>query len=389
MLNSASLQSAAALLQEAVDNGDIPSAVAWAGDAYHDYPIIAYGRRRYPTASRHFRARYQQPQAHPATVPAHIADADGLNNASMSATDNLSVNNATYYDLASLTKVMVTLPSVLHLVSAGEFSLEDKVQHFFAQAGWMQKPSLGQVRVRDLLTHSAGLPAWLPLFAHTSERLVALGEVLQSPLPNLGKYCYSDVGFILLGAIVERVSGQRLDAFAQQALFAPLGIRSLCYGPLEQQAVAATEDCGWRNQLLEGIVHDENAYALQGIAGHAGLFGDIHGVAAYARAWLQRDSRLASPALLQEARREQLRSEDGVRRGLGWMLKDPQASVGARASEAAYGHTGFTGTSLWVDPEQGWFAVLLSNRVHPYRSCGQNIHSLRRQFYEAVSAAAV
>ena len=293
----------------------------------------------------------------------------------------------TRFDLASLTKIVVTLPSILHLVDAGEVRLEHPIHHFFGNAGWSQTPSLGDVTLKQLLTHTSGLPAWTPLFAWVSERRTALANVLQTSLgePN---YAYSDLGFILLGAIVERVSGQRLDEFAAEHLFEPLELPHLSFGPLRNIPVAATEDCGWRGMMLEGTVHDENAWVMDGISGHAGLFGTAEDLARYAQAWLKLDERLGRERLLREAVSVQVEAE-GVRRGLGWQLSGEGSSVGSVASSSAYGHTGFTGTSLWVDPVQGWFAVLLTNRVHPHRKRGQNIHALRRAFHEAVAKALI
>jgi CubicO group peptidase (beta-lactamase class C family) len=213
------------------------------------------------------------------------------------------------------------------------------------------------------------------------------------------------LGFIVLGAIVERVTGTRLDAFVRTQVFEPLGMTRTSFGPITGDTagdnsgdniigdnIAATEDCGWRNQRLRGVVHDENAYVLGGVAGHAGLFGSADDLATYAQAWLAFDARLASEELLRLAATEQL-AQGEVRRGLGWGLWTEGSSAGRYASPGAYGHTGFTGTSLWLDPgldaAKGWFAVLLTNRVHPSRERGQNIQALRAAFYEAVASAMV
>jgi CubicO group peptidase (beta-lactamase class C family) len=347
---------ARALLEAAVRARDIPGAVAVAGDRENIYPLAACGVRRYAEKGEE-------------------------------APEDFKVTPETRYDLASLTKVVATLPAILKLMSVGELSLETKVGELFSNAGWMRTPSLAEASVRQLLAHSSGLPSWKPLFAQTSDRSVALASVLQTELESPGSYVYSDLGFILLGAMVERVSGLREDDFVRQNIFEPLGMHDTCYGPLQSVPVAATENCGWRGKLLQGIVHDENAYALGGVAGHAGLFGAAANLARYAQAWLNLDARLGDPALLEQATQEQLSDGVGTRRGLGWLLKGKDSSVGALASERAYGHTGFTGTSLWLDPEQGWFAVLLTNRIHPSRKCGANMHRIRQQFHEAVARA--
>jgi serine-type D-Ala-D-Ala carboxypeptidase len=298
----------------------------------------------------------------------------------------------TRYDLASLTKVVATMPSVLRLVAAGEFTLDDTVGRFFSNAGWFQSPSLADATVRSLLGHAAGLPAWRPLFAQLSDRRTALAAVLQSPVERPGEVIYSDLGFMLLGAIVERVAHERLDAFAHREVYGPLGMTATRFGPLSGVPVAATEECGWRDRVLEGEVHDENAVVWDGVAGHAGLFGTAADLARYARAWLESDPRLGPPDVLAEATREQARTADGALRGLGWALaplpgtaaaEEGFMGIGARG----FGHTGFTGTSLWIDPHLGIAVVLLTNRVHPRRGSPAAIQRLRRDLHAAVRAA--
>lgn len=298
--------------------------------------------------------------------------------------DDVTVD--TRFDLASLTKVVATLPSVLRLVAAGELSLEDNVGRFFSSAGWFQQPSLADVTVRSLLTHSSGLPAWQPLFAQVSTRRSALAAVLQTPVGPPGEVVYSDLGFMLLGAIVERVAHERLDAFVEREVFDPLDMLATSFGPLDGVPVAATEDCGWRGMLLEGQVHDENATVWNAVAGHAGLFGTVGDLLRYAHAWLTLDARLGPEELLREAISEQAAARDAAlstgRRGLAWLLARPGVFAGEGAQ--GFGHTGFTGTSLWVDPDAGYAVVLLSNRVHPRRGPPARIHALRVAFHEAV-----
>ncbi len=174
------------------------------------------------------------------------------------AYDGPSVTLDTRYDLASVTKVTACLPSLLALLDAGELRLTDQVDRFFTNAGWMQEPSLGGVTVEDLALHRSGLPAWRPVFAWVQGRRTVLANVLQSSLSEpRGNNLYSDLGVIALTAIVERVSGMRLDDFARQHVFEPLGMVSTGFGPLAPGAdVAATEDDGLRG-LLVGRVHDE------------------------------------------------------------------------------------------------------------------------------------
>ncbi len=357
------------LLERAVLEGEIPGAVAVVGTRDARISLGAFGVRRY------------------------LSNQQGLNQQGSNQQSGEAVSEDTRYDLASLTKVVATLSAILNLLSAGKLELETPIGDFFSNAGWFQSPSLAGATVRQLLTHSSGLPAWKPIFALASSRLAAVGNVLQTPLEHpVGEVVYSDLGFILLGLLVERLSGERQDAFVRRELFAPLGMASTGYGPVTNVPVAATEDCGWRNRMLEGEVHDENAFALEGVAGHAGLFGTADDVARYAQAWLRLEPVLGLEDVLREATREQvscLMNGSRVRRGLGWLLKGDDPFAGRAATPEGFGHTGFTGTSLWLESERNWFAVLLTNRVHPSRTCGQGVHRLRQRFHEAVAAELV
>jgi len=338
---------------------------------------------RIPDAAR---AALEQAVAR-AEVPggvAAITDADGASDVTAAGVTRLggdAVGTGTRYDLASLTKVVATLPCVLRLAGDGELSLDDRIGRFFVNAGWFQTPSLADVPLRALLTHTAGLRNWVPLFARVSERRTALAAVLQAPVADPGRVHYTDIGFMLLGAVVERVTGLRLDAAAGALVFEPLGMRRTSFGPIGSDDVAATELCGWRGRLLVGEVHDENATVWDGVAGHAGLFGDAADLARYATAWLRLDPALGTAETLSEATRPHARGDDGSVRGLGWLLAHQGVFAGADAR--GYGHTGFTGTSLWLDPDAGVASILLTNRVHPRRDHPSRIHDLRPAFHGA------
>jgi CubicO group peptidase (beta-lactamase class C family) len=188
-----------------------------------------------------------------------------------------------------------------------------------------------------------------------------------------------------LGHVLERLAGEPLEVQAHR-LFERVGLaQDLQYGPIRDGEVAPTEDCPWRGRLLRGEVHDENASSLGGISGHAGLFGTLRGVDGYARALL--DERLHSAAVVEYASREHVRGAiSGERRGFGWMLRHPGWSGGDLASDRTIGHTGFTGTGLWIDLERCRYSVLLSNRVHPSRHVESGIAELRRSFNHAAHA---
>lgn len=302
-----------------------------------------------------------------------------------------AVSASTRYDLASLTKVTACLPSLLSLVQAGEVALSDRVERFFSNAGWMQEPSLGAVTILDLVLHRSGLPAWRPLFALTNDRRVAVANALQSSLTEpAGAHLYSDIGVIVLTAIVERAAGQRIDACARQAVFEPLGMRSTSYGPLPADGgappdVAATEDDGLRG-LLAGRVHDENADAMGGVSGHAGLFSTAADLVRYAQAWLRLEAPFARADLMRAATSD-LSGGEGPRRGVLWRLAEEAWPFGTGPSPQAYGHTGFTGTSVLVDPGRGYVAVLLTNRVHPRRGSADGIVRLRHEAHAAIAGA--
>lgn len=327
-----------------------------------------------------------------ARVPGAVAswgDAGGAISTAVSGVTSQGgprVTESTRYDLASLTKVVATLPAVLRLASDGELDLDGPLRAYFSNAGSGQEPSLGDVTARQLLSHSGGLPAFSRVHTITDRRQIALAGTLQMTLDNQpgGQAVYSDVGFMLLGALVERISGQRLDRFVTEQVFGPLSMTETHFNPLDSDPqpaeYAATENCGWRNRLLVGEVHDENCVAWEGVAGHAGLFGPAHDLAAYASAWLNLDERLGKPELLRDAITEHARTQGGEIRGLGWVLGPANLSGG----KPGYGHTGFTGTSLWINPETQRFGVLLTNRVHPDRNTVTGIHELRADFHRLV-----
>ncbi len=296
----------------------------------------------------------------------------------------------TLFDLASLTKVVATTPVVLRLVERGELSLDDPVSMYFpAFAGGAK----GEVRVWHLLTHTSGLPAHLPLYSILSRGDEVYGFIARLDLEYApgSRVVYSDLGFILLGGIVERVTGEPLDRVASELIFKPLGMRETLFNPPEElrERAAATEYCRWRGRVLRGEVHDENAWFMGGVAGHAGLFSTAADLAVYAQMWLNRGSyngvRVLSPLTVELATRNHTRGLNECR-GLGWALNCRPCSCGDLMSPSAYGHTGFTGTSLWIDPAYDLFVVLLTNRVHPTRE-NQCLLRARRLIHNAVMAS--
>ncbi|WNQ13353.1 serine hydrolase domain-containing protein [Paenibacillus aurantius] len=296
----------------------------------------------------------------------------------------------TIYDCASLTKVVVTLPLVLMLLEEGKLHLNEPVCRFLPEFGANGKES---VTVRQLLSHTSGLPAFFNLHGNgwPPERMwQEIAELRLEDVPG-SRMVYSDIGFIVLGRLIAVLMKKPLDQAARERLFQPLGMTDtgFCPGPELHARLAPTEFDEKLGRPKLGEVHDENAYAFGGVSGHAGLFSTAGDLAKYARMWLgggELDgTRVLSPASVEAA----ARSWTGTlpaNRGLGWTLKgDPWDASGDLFSERSYGHTGFTGTSLWIDPQRDVFAVLLTNRVHYGRD--KSVVRLRVCYHNAVAAS--
>jgi CubicO group peptidase (beta-lactamase class C family) len=316
--------------------------------------------------------------------------------------DAAQVAEDTIYDLASLTKVLATTPLALELVREGRLRLEDPVSRYIPE--WKGEDRQA-VTIRHLLDHSSGLPAHRRYFEHMQGRDAIAQAIAAEPLEYApgSRSVYSDPGFILLGFVVEAVGRGPLDAQFDQWRTRELGSDvPLRYKPPAEwmPRTAPTEQDAWRGRLLRGEVHDENAACLGGVAAHAGLFGTAAAVGAAAQWWLRaiRTGVDRAPDDLCALARRFVASTGvpGSSRALGWDRMRPTSSCGTRLSSAAFGHTGFTGTSLWIDP--GWraggdpeappglYVVLLSNRVHPSRE-GDRMTGVRRALHDAVADA--
>jgi CubicO group peptidase (beta-lactamase class C family) len=306
----------------------------------------------------------------------------------------------TIFDLASLTKVVATTTLAMRAVDDGRLTLDDPVVSWLRE--WRGDDRAG-VTVRDLLTHSAGLAAYLPFFHDYTGREEFQHAICTLPLEYAPRTqsTYSDLGFILLGFILEDAASRSsaglpgtFDPAASlsgqfQRVASFVTTEPLAFNPPRKwrTQTAPTEVDRWRGRLLTGEVHDENAWALGGAAGHAGLFGTAAACGAFARAVLRTlagERILANP----ETQRHFIRrsSVPASSRALGWDTMLPTSSCGTRMSPTAIGHTGFTGTSLWIDWERDFYVVLLSNRVHPSRE-NDAIRQFRPRFHDAVAAA--
>jgi CubicO group peptidase (beta-lactamase class C family) len=293
----------------------------------------------------------------------------------------------TIYDLASLTKVVGLTTAAMLAVDEGRLDLDAPVQRYvpgFAGAG------KERVTARMLLAHASGLPAWRPLFREVGTRAEAFALADSTPLDSVPGTAdvYSDLGAIVLTQALETVYQERLDSLLDRRLFQPLGMTSTGYLPPEvwRDRIAPTELDPWRGRVLQGEVHDENAALMDGVSGHAGLFGSAEDLLSFAE-WVlaqsegQADGRTGGqtkaanrppdrPTVRPPVFREFTRRQNivpGSSRALGWDTPSQGSSAGTLLSPTSFGHTGFTGTSLWIDPAHHLAIVLLSNRVNPTR----------------------
>lgn len=268
------------------------------------------------------------------------------------------------YDLASLTKVVATTTAIMVLYDRGQIDLQSPVSRYLPEfAGGLKD----KVTVQHLLTHRAGLPAGRELWRIADSPAAARAAVLASPVQCAPGACYeySDLGADLLGFIAEAISGQPLDAFLQRQVFDKLGMTDTRFRLSEADAArtAPTEIAPPRGYPLRGEVHDENAYALGGVAGHAGLFSTAGDLSVFAQMLLDGGESRGVRVIADSTVTLFTRRTAG-HRALGWDTCDGGAGCGQFMSERAYGHTGFTGTSLWIDPDRQMFVILLTNRVH-------------------------
>jgi serine-type D-Ala-D-Ala carboxypeptidase len=308
-----------------------------------------------------------------------------------------AMTTATLFDLASLTKPLATTLAVMLLCQCGRIDVGAGLASVLPEFAGSDKAGL---TVAQLLSHTSGLPDYRPYHAQLAtrpfpERAPALRELLRcEPLAHRPgeRVLYSDLDFMILGWVVEAASGKRLDRFVAEEVYAPLGIDDLFFIDLQcrrpAKAFAATEACPWCGRILEGEVHDENAHALGGVAGHAGLFGTAAAVDGLIAELLQAYHGPAPARLYHgETVRRFLGRVPGTDKTLGFdMPSPPNASCGRFFPQTSVGHLGFTGTSFWVDIEHRIRVVLLTNRVHPSRE-NTAIRAFRPAIHDAVMCA--
>jgi len=300
-----------------------------------------------------------------------------------------TITPETMYDLASVTKVAATTLAAMKLFEQKLIRLDIPVGSYLPQFHGGLKDS---VTLRHLLTHSAGIRAWDSLWEHARDRAEALKYIYNLPLeyPPGDSMVYSDLGMIMVGEILQVVTGKPIDQLAQELIIKPLGLKSIMYNPPRElwDSMAPTEIGGDLNRgLIHGAVHDENTFFLGGVSSHAGLFSTATDLAIMAQMLLNqgiyRHQRFFSPQTIHEWTRSQ-NMPIGSDRALGWDTPSLKgSSAGDYFSPGSYGHLGFTGTSVWIDPVRKIAVVLLTNRVHPTRE-RQGIYRIRRDFYNAV-----
>lgn len=296
----------------------------------------------------------------------------------------------TIFDCASLTKVVVTLPLVLTLLEQGRIALSDPVSTYIPE---FQKGKKSLITIEHLLTHTSGLKPSIGQNVKNWQPKEVIQNVYSQEVDNEPGACvvYSDLGFIILGEIISIILNQPLDIAAKNYIFTPLGMKDSHFSPPGhlKNRIAATEYRDELGRYQWGEVHDETAYALGGVSGHAGLFSTVGDLTKYTQMWLNKgnlqNNAIFSPVTIENAIRNQTKSLDG-NRGLGWVLKgDTFDASGDLFSTYSYGHTGFTGTSIWIDPKTDLFVVLLTNSIHFGRN--NSILRLRRIFHNAVIAS--
>jgi len=303
-------------------------------------------------------------------------------------------NHQTVYDLASLTKVVGLTTAMMWAVDEGRIDLDAPVSRYLPA---FNGPGSDSVTIRLLLTHSSGLPAWRPLYLLAYSRPAVFAVADSTPLDTIpgARFTYSDIGAILLTQVIETVYGTRIDSLLNTRLFGPLGMQSSGYNPPVSwmRRVAPTEYDSLRRRIVRDQVHDENAWRMDGVSGHAGIFSTGDDLLTFGEWWIAQNRgtpvRPGQPTVSDSILRSfTVRQElpPGSPRALGWEVPTDDNTGSSYLSAGSVGHTGFTGTSIWMDPARGVVIVVLSNRVHPTRA-NTRFAGVRRGVGDRVLAA--
>jgi CubicO group peptidase (beta-lactamase class C family) len=325
--------------------------------------------------------------------------ADALGNAVVEP-KKIPATLETIYDLASLTKPLITGLLCSRRIELGELTLDSSVSHYLPE---FDRPDKNMITVRELLTHSSGLPAWRPLYILTKgepDRAMAAIASLDLEYKPGTRVVYSDLGFITLGLLLERLTGKRLADLAQSQIIRPLNLKRTFFNPERamQTGIAACElgnsyeqnTCretnageyeNWRQDLIWGEVHDGNAYFLGGAAGHAGLFSTAGETLGLANQFIASQTQLLKPETCELFRTNMTEGMEEAR-SIAWKLAaSRESSAGPDLPRDSFGHAGFTGTSCWIDPQHDRVFLLLTNRTHARKLPFENINGVRRQFH--------
>ena len=371
-LTSKSIQTISSLLAEQINSGDFPSAV---------YLVAEHGRAVFTDA---LGDAVREPERRPATLD-------------------------TIYDLASLTKPLVTGLLCAQLVELGELTLDSSVANYLLE---FDRPDKNRITIRELLTHTSGLPAWRPLYLLAVEKDSALAAIVNETLDARPgeQVIYSDLGFIVLGFLLERLMGAGLDELALNRIMGPLELQHTFFNPAAatRTGVAACETgnayerdmceksfsvesianySGWRKEVVWGDVHDGNAHFLGGTAGHAGLFSTAQETLRLANQFIAGQSQLLSSETCQLFQQNMTEGLNEAR-SFAWQIAATKDSTAGPSLPAdAFGHTGFTGTSCWIDAHRERVFILLTNRTHARALPFANINAARREFHNLAVAA--
>ena len=312
----------------------------------------------------------------------------------------------TIYDLASLTKPLVTGLLCARLIDAGELTLDSAVAHYLPE---FERTDRQMITVRQLLTHTSGMPAWRPLYILAEgerERVLSVIAAEDLEYQPGTRVVYSDLGFITLGFLLERFTGKQISELARVEIFETLGLQSTFFNPeiARQTGIAACETgnsyerttsremgtpeySNWRENVIWGEVHDGNAHFLGGAAGHAGLFSTVTETTRIAAQFIDSQSEMLASQTCELFRTNMTEGLEEVR-SIAWQLaKSPESAAGPALAPDSYGHSGFTGTSCWIDSHRGRVFILLTNRTHARSLPFANINSVRREFHSLAVAA--
>jgi CubicO group peptidase (beta-lactamase class C family) len=303
---------------------------------------------------------------------------------------NPKVTPTTLFDLASVTKVVATTTMVMILYERGLLDLDAPIVGIIPEFHVQTAPRRDSVTFRMLLAHSSGLPAYEKLFLKAQTRDELLHAAFTTPLsadPGT-RVEYSDIGFIILGAALERLAEETLDRFCQREIFGPLAMAHTTFNPpadMRNQIPPTADDGIFRKRIVQGEVQDENAFILGGVAGHAGLFSTAEDLARFAHAMLNGGRPILRPETVALFTRREP-APAGTSRAFGWDTPSVPSQSGRYFSPSSFGHLGYTGTSLWIDPERQLSITLLTNRTWP-DCANQAIKQVRPRFHDAVMEA--